>query len=474
MANFKLPSMNFINNLFINKRLKYKKRAFTLIEALVFLFIFSVITLTIYNIFSLSSRYILEAKNKLGAISIAREKTEIIRNLPYNEIGTVNGSVSGNLLDEENVSENSRTYKIRTTVEYVQDDFDGTYPPEDVAWEDYKKVTIAVTWTNKTAGNEEVRMSSYFVPPGLEVANPNDGILVINVFSDQPGGTGIPSASVRVVNSETGLNTNVQTNNSGTVILTGDKIRESIQKYKITVTKNGYETIQTFPPYPLTSYNPRDVHASVVIGSVNVINIAQNELASLKIKTLDYLGETAVPNISFNLKGGRVMGTEATEPFATVYNMNENTQTNSNGEKNFGEVSPGQYTFTLAPSVTNYVLIDTDPISPFFLFSEDDITVKAKLADKNKTSLLIRVAYDNEGSLTPIAGANVRLSNGSNYDVTQTTSNTGTVFFPNTADEFLAGTYNISVTVNENELYNNQVIIDENQLKIENINITSP
>lgn len=441
---------------------------FTIIEALVFLFIFSVITLVFYATLSLSSRYIIDTKNRLGALLVAKEKMEIIRNLAYDDIGTINGAVSGILLDEENISENFRSFHVRTVVSYIEDDLDGVFPT-DTVWEDYKKVIIAVTWTGASAGSEEVRMSSLFMPPGLEVANSGDGILVINVFSDQPGGSGVPNSSVRVVNSETGLDTTVQTDSSGNVVLMGDKIKNSIRKYRITLSKSGYETVNTLPPHPDTSYNPIDVHASVVTGTINVANIVQNKLAKIKVSTVNYLGNTAIPGIDFHLEGGRIMGYETESPFRPVYNLKEDKQTNSNGEKDFGLVSPGRYFFELKDTVTDYVLIDTDPVSPFSLFSDDDLNFKAKLADKNVTSLLVRVARSVGGDLTPIEGANVRLSDGNGYNVEQTTSATGTAFFPTTADPLLAGNYTLFVIKEGFDSEDYQVTIETNELKTENV-----
>jgi len=69
--------------------------AFTLIEALVVLFVFSLITLTFYSVFTLGGAYIIESKNRLRAVSLANEKMEIIRNLEYDDIGVVGGIPDG-------------------------------------------------------------------------------------------------------------------------------------------------------------------------------------------------------------------------------------------------------------------------------------------------------------------------------------------------------------------------------------------
>lgn len=448
-------------------------QGFALIEALTVLFIFVLITTTFYYVLSAGLHYIQDAKNRLGALAIANEKMEAVRNLAYEDIGTDTGTVEGDLPEFETVSENSRNYDIHYFIEYVQDDFDGISPDDD-AWEDYKKVTITVSW-NEGIGVKSVELASRFVPQGLEVANPGDGILSVNVFSDQPGGTGIDYSKVTIVNTETGLNTYGYTDSTGNITFMGDRVTDSIQKYEITIEKSGYETVTTFPPYPDTSYNPVDVHASVVAGNLNVANIVQNELVNLSVSTIDYLNNS-IPDINFNLEGGRKMGNVVEivneVPVITsevVYNLDSNTSTNSSGQKDFGEVSPGTYTFTLSDS--NYEIIETSPVNPFPLYSSDEsLNFKIKLAPKNATSILITVKNNSDNSI--ISGAQVKMTNASGYDITQTTNAEGKVFFPTTSDVFASGDYNIQITADGFNSSDSTTTINENELKTEEIKLT--
>lgn len=469
---------------FRTKTKKYKnfstvsgRPAFTLVETLVFLFIFVLVTVTFYRVYSAGIRYILDSKNRLGALSVANEKMEIVRNLKYDSIGTVNGAVSGSIQDEEYLTENAKQYHVSTLVEYIDDPLDGAGLADEIWYTDYKRVTTTVHWNNGVGGQESVKLVSRFVPPGLEVKNAGDGILAINVFSNQPGGTGIPDSAVHVVNGDTGLDTTVRTDDSGSVTLMGDKITNSIQKYQIFLSKSDYETVNTMPPYPETSaYNPVDVHASVVTGSMNVFNIVQNKLASFKVNTVDYLNNP-VADINFHINGGRIIGNTIateTEPSRPVYNLDTDSKTDSEGKKDFGRISPGQYAFALSPSVTDYTLIDTDPAYPFSLFSEQEVALKVKLAGNAATSLLVKVVRDEGGgSLAPVPGAQVELKKGTDYDVTQATSGMGAAFFPVTADEFQAGDYDLKITAGDFADNNSRVTIDAGQLKIKTITLTA-
>lgn len=445
------------------------KKGFTLIEAMVLLFVFSITIVTFYQVFSAGTMYIMDSKNRLGAVSLANERMEMVRNLAYDDIGTVGGEVDGNIPQEQDVEENGRTYHIRTEVRYVQDSFDGVYPA-DTAFEDYKKVVITISWTPEPSVIREVQLVSRFVPQGLEVANPGDGILSINVFSDQPGGTGISGSTVHVVNAETGLNTTLETDSTGNVTLMGDNVTASIQKYEIQVSKSDYETVTTLPPYPSSAFNPVDVHASVVIGSINMANIVQNRLSDLRISAVNHLGE-GIPNIGFHLKGGRIVGVETIYPNAPIYNLDEDGTTGSDGNKDYNDISPGEYSFSLLSSVTGYELIDTDPADPFSLTSENPLVFKARLADNSATSLLVRIIrIDGEDAL-PVSGAQVQLSNDSGYSATVASSYNGAAFFPASSDPFLEGNYNLKITADGFNEHNSTVTVNANQLKVENITL---
>jgi len=107
---------------------------FTLVEAAVFLFLFSVITLTFYELFSLGSAHILETRRKLSATALASERMEMIRSLPYDSIGTrrpdgsggwLYGIPAGDILETETVSRVGGTFSVHTVVQYEDDPFDG-------------------------------------------------------------------------------------------------------------------------------------------------------------------------------------------------------------------------------------------------------------------------------------------------------------------------------------------------------------
>lgn len=446
-----------------------KYKAFMLIEALTLLFIFSLITLTFYSVITVGVRYIQESKNRLIALSIANEKMEVVRNLKYADIKT--SDVGGIIPKNSAVTSAGKIFDVDVEVGYVQDALDGDYPADAVP-NDYKRVTVRVTWPGGFSANG-VTLISRFVAPGLEMMNPGDGILSINIFSDQPGGVGIPGALVRIVNSEIGLDVTQTTDTEGNIILVGPYVKNSIQKYELTVTKSGYETVATMPkPYPDSTnplYNPIDVHASVVTGSVNMANIVQNKLAKLKVETVDYLGQP-LGGINFAISGGRVLGNKLVAPFEPVYGLNFEGQTGADGKKDFDSVSPGTYFFATEKIPDNYAIISTNPdMLPLTIPSDDEHILRVRLADKSVSALLVKV-LKSDGT-TAISGAEVHLTNASGYDETLSTTVDGRAFFPNNESLFSSGIYDLLVKAENFQESVTQVTVEDGQLKIEEIKL---
>ena len=416
------------------------KSGFTLIEMLVFLFIFTVITLAFYSTWLASTKYILFVKNRFVAISLANEKMEVVRNLSYDKIAHTGGDPPGNLRQDEYIIRANREFHVHTDIIYIDDPLDGTLggTPKDVDFVDYKNVRIEVFWNDEAYS---VVLASRFVPAGIESSAANLGVLVINVFSNQSS-SAVSGSTVHITNAATGYNESRGTDIFGRIMLVG--LSESTQKYKITLAKSGYESVETLPAYPITSYNPTDTHASVIKSAINTIDIIQNKTANFGVKTIDYLNQSAA-NMNFYLKGGRKMGTtepiELGDPAYPVYQIDSHTQTGASGEKDFGAVSPGQYEFTFEEP--GYTVVGINAVPTFSLASEQTFALTVKVSPNNATALLFKI----KNATDSIAGASVHLTNAGGYDTTLTSDENGMAFFPNVVDpQFVAGPYNFSIT----------------------------
>lgn len=430
---------------------------------MVFLFIFSIITVTFYSVITLGTGYIIEAKNRLGGLALANEKMEIVRNVKYDDIGTTTGIPAGSILADEDVISGTKTYHVKTLVQYIDDSFDGVLPADPVST-DYKGVKITVSWPGFQGGNGEVYLVSRFVPPGLEVSS-GDGILAVNV-SDGTGASN-PQVHVHIVNNFISPRVDIEqdTDDSGNLMFPGAK--QSQQGYEITVSKSDYETVSTIDPDSVT-YTPKDPHASVIIGSLNTAFITIDKFSDLKIKSSDYLSNS-IPDVAFHLMGGRILGTDSSVvPPQTVYILDSNETTGGSGEKDLNDHSPGQFFLTNIAPVSGHTLIGVSPLSGFdpspavyklSLLPDESKTVEIKFADNNADALLVKVLSNSDDS--PINNAQVKLTNGTGYDTTVATSFDGTAFFPTNSDPFLPGTYTLEVTESGFQNYSASVDIDK-------------
>jgi len=456
------------------KKMMKTKRGATLIEALVFLFVFSVITMAFYSTWSLATQYITLSKNRLVASALATEKMEVIRNLAFEDIAHTTGFPAGNLLQDEDVTRSGGTYHVHTQIANRDDSFDGTVSDTDTDFIDYKDVKITVSWG--TAG-QSVSAVSRFVPAGIEQSAAGLGILVVNVTSDKDGGALVSGASVRVQNTTLGYDETNTTDSMGRLMLVG--IPEAIKEYVVTVSKGGYETVSTMAPYPTSSYTPTHEHASVVELAINTANIYQNELAELTVRTEDALNADA-PAIDFHLKGGRTLGTDATDPTIKIYNTDVHEATDGSGEKDYGDVSPGPYYFLLEEANTEIIGMDKaaeHPAAPDdayweFTVAPDEIaTVTVKVSPDTTTSALFKVQKDTDGK--PISGASVHLTSALPFDDTIVADAIGYAFFPDDATPFVAGTYDYTVSAAGYTDVTGQVTVSNGALEIETVSMTA-
>jgi hypothetical protein len=290
----------------------------------------------------------------------------------------------------------------------------------------------------------------------LEVASEGDGILAINVFSSQDGGIAVPQATVRIVNPDVGIDETIETDNEGHIMLVGAK--ESIQRYQLTISKSGYETVTTYPPYPDSAYNPVDIHASVLSGMLNIASVDINKSGSIRIRTINNLGE-AVENVDFEISGGRKLGTEILDPFGDIYNFSEIDSTDSDGEKIYDDLSPGEYMLTYSDE--DYDLISIDPPAPLYLTPEGALDIQIKLFQKDTTGFRAKIADANS---LPI---NAALS----YESTVATGLDGVAFFPTGEDLLVGGTYELSVEADGFETSSGSQEIIESQINEEDISL---
>jgi len=308
--------------MFLQKMLKNKKNGFTLIEMMVFLFIFVVSVLTFYKVFTVGTFAMANARSRLGGVQLANERIEIIHNLKYEDIGTIGGVPAGDLLQNETVSRSGKTYYVHTSIMYLDDSFDGTaLAGTDTRPSDYKQVKVIVYWENGNPAKSTTAVA-YISPPGLESMY-TGGILSLNVIDS--AGVGVPSASIRIINNDITpvVDTTHTTNSSGNLFL--PEAKPAGQTYELQISINGYFTVETYAPFPTSSFNPIDIHSNVVVATINQKTIILDKLANLNILTKTPMGDI-VPNIDFALEGGRMLGDTTATPSAPTTSSTRSTR----------------------------------------------------------------------------------------------------------------------------------------------------
>jgi len=178
---------------------------------------------------------------------------------------------------------------------------------------------------------------------------------------------------------------------------------------------------------------------------------------------------TAIGNISFNLQGNKIIGTDAQEE--PVYKYSTDFTTDSNGQISITGLEWDSYDFLIDPA-ENLDLSNTDPISDPLGQNIDLLPDSNQLVDlflEADNSLLITVR--NSGTLEAIFSAQARLYNsGLGYDQTKFTDEQGrTLFIPIEANE-----YSLEIEADGHADYLGTVNVFEDETIIINLVTTGP
>lgn len=374
-------------------------KGFTLIEAVVGTAVFGVLLVGILGVFASLTKVAKINRTQTILTTLATNYLEIVRNLPYSQVGTKNGNPPGNLPDLTNpvsTTIENANYQIYYEVTYVDDPADGTIlAGTDSAPNDYKQVKMFVQ--NVATGTVNTFVTTV-APQNLEGLN-NAGALLIKVFNSQ--GQPVPNASVHIAN--TALIPNIildrQTDANGIVEEVG--LPDSVNGYHIVVTKAGYSTDQT---YPITPQNPNPIKpdATVVNGQVTQISFFIDLLSTLNIHTLNQLCQN-LNNVGVNVKGAKLIGTN---PDVLKFDQNF---ASVNGLIALNNLEWDTYTPTLLAG-QGLMVYGTSPIQNIDLLPGTTQNFNLILGPQTTNSLLVIVK--DGATKTPLEGANVHLEKG--------------------------------------------------------------
>ena len=372
-------------------------KGFTLIESLVSIAIFSMMALVVYQAFFLTYRNAIANWENTTISSLARQYLENARNIPYAQIGTIQGNPHGSLPDFANPSTatiGNTTYQMYFEITYLDDPADGTaLLGTDPVPNDYKQVKLSVK--NTTTGKITNFVTS-ISPSGLEnmVSGGALSLSIIDAFG-QP----VPDATINITNNllSPSINLSRLSDSNGKWIEVG--LPNSGNSYHITVTKNGYSSDQT---YPITGQNPSPTKPDATIGNgqVTQISFGIDKTSNLTFNTLNQTCG-AIPGVGLEIKGAKLIGTPNIPKYDNTFTSN------SNGQAPLSNIEWDNYTPALTGNT--YMIYGSSPIQQINLLPDTSQTFNLILGAKTTNSLLVIVKDSASGN--PIEGASVTLTN---------------------------------------------------------------
>lgn len=437
-------------------RLPLQKRGadgFSLVEVLVSTAVFLVIAVAVYQSYAGLLNLVRLARIKIAAADLVNERFEIIRNMPYANIGLVNGVPSGTLQRNATFVRDGITFETTTSIQNVDDPFDGTLvtSPVDSAPADYKLIEVNVacsTCVNFTPMNFTGRV----MPKNLEIAT-NNGSIVIRVFDSS--GNPVPNATVHITNS---------TNNPVidiTDVTDVNGIYELIDTppvqngYHIVITKNGYSSDQTYTNGGQTNPNPTVGDGTVVQQGVTQISFFIDRTSTINVSSVRP-NCTAISDIDFHVQGSKIIGKDTSNQ--PIYKYDQDLKTNNSGSKVLSPLEWDTYSFDLTDS--DYVLAGTISPLPVNLLPNTTQNVTLVVSPRQNKSLLFSIK-DAVSSL-PQASATVHITNNGSIDETLVTGRgslsqtdwaggSGQILYTDT-DKYLSQDGNIEVNSPSGEL----------------------
>lgn len=407
MIKFRIEFSQMRQKIIIKK--KKNEAGFSLVENLIALAIFVLLAIAIFQTSSQLIHTTGIYREEIAISNLADKYMEIVHNLPYSNVGTVNGNPSGTLPDmpnAENETINGSPYQIYYVVNYIDDPSDGTITNgTDFAPNDYKQVKLYV---KNTSTNKIYAFVTNIVPKGLENMT-NAGALSVKVIDAV--GQPVPNATVNILNTTLSPHINLTrtTDASGNWLEVG--LPNSANSYHITVTKTGYSSDQTYPSTE-SNPNPTKADSTIINGQVTQVSFSIDKLSSLSFQTLDQ-SCSPLQNTGINIQGAKIIGSNP-----KVLKYDHSFTSDSSGNISLGSIEWDNYTPTLTTSTK--MIYGSSPIQVITILPNTDQNFTLILGPKTTNSLLVIVKDATTGN--PLENANVNLKNsGLGFDSTKIT-----------------------------------------------------
>ncbi|MBU0707378.1 prepilin-type N-terminal cleavage/methylation domain-containing protein [Patescibacteria group bacterium] len=425
-------------------------KGITLIETIVAMGIFAIAIAGLYALFNLGTRVLGDNRSRIDATALSNKRMEMIRNLSYDDIGTVSGIPPGTIERTEITTINGIDYTITTDVIYIDDPFDGIAGevPDDLFNADYKRIRIEVTWENMM-NDLPVILITDVSPKGLETAL-SGGTISFTVFDAL--GDPVSTADVHIENTDIVpiIDIDTQTTANGKLTLPGAP--PSLESYDIIVSKAGYSTDQTYEVDLVDNPNPDPPPLTVFDGVVTEKSFSIDLLSTLTINT--YTTESApLGNIDFALQGSKIIGTDGDE--APIYKYSVAQATDASGQLVLNDMEWDTYDFIIDNIGINYDIAGANLPLPISILPDTSHSVEIFLAPHTDHSILVTVRGET-GDL--IEDASLHLTSiVPPYDNTQVTSSYGQTFFSDLSNI----NYDLNVQADGYDEYDMEIMVED-------------
>jgi prepilin-type N-terminal cleavage/methylation domain-containing protein len=279
-----------------------KNKGFSLIEVIAVSAILVFVFGGLFSAFEYSLKLINNSRAKLTAISVANDRMEYFRSLPYASVGTVSGFPVGTIPQNNTITMNGIDFAERVIVDYVDDPGDGqvtaTTTDSNNISTDYKRIRVDYTWEIAGA-TSSIFMVSNIIPRSIETSS-GGGTVRINVIDENS--QLLPGASVRISNAGSGYDVTKVTDVTGVALFS--VLANSNYEVEVTgpINGNNYSIDGT---YVATTSNPNPVVSafSVLEADISTLTFQIGELSDLTVKTLSSVMEDDVREEFTDLAG---------------------------------------------------------------------------------------------------------------------------------------------------------------------------
>ncbi|HBV33259.1 TPA: hypothetical protein DIC39_02775 [Patescibacteria group bacterium] len=384
------------------------RKGFTLIESLVGVAVFMIIAVSVYQAYAATINAVRVSRLKITATALANEQFEIIRNLPYTDVGVVGSIPNGQVPHLQNLVRDNTEFVVETTIRNIDDPFDGTIggSPNDLSPADYKLAELEISCP-ACRNFTTLHFTTQVGPRNLETASTN-GALFVQVFdaSGQP----VSGADVHIVNNQAvpAIVIDDTTNNDGLLQIVDAP--PGVEAYEITISKSGYSADQTYQTGAPGNPNPTKPHATVALQQLTQISFAIDRTSTLDVASVtDTCG--SLPSIEFSLDSSKLIGTN---PDVLKYSAPHITD--GSGTKTISGLEWDTYNLNLSDGL--YDLAGAVPLLPVALNPNTNQDFKLIVSPKDVRSVLVTVK--DASTQLPLSDATVRLE-GAGVDATLTT-----------------------------------------------------